>query len=441
MRSLRDIERCFQGVIPSYLATVSSEGVPNVTPLSIVHLLGQTRVGLSCQFMKKSLRNLQSTGRAQITVMDPVSLREYRLSLGYVGLAREGPVFERMDAKLVGIASQSGMQDVFSLAGVVECEVTAWESMDAGAPNAEASKAAIDPVERLDRVAAAIQASPDLDALLDQTFAALEEHAGLAHGFLLLTDAAAERLYTVASHGFDAARFGAEIAVGEGIYGGCAARRTAIRSGSLSRERHMSRAIAREHDRRDPTFLPLPGLEDAESTVAVPLLLGEECLGVLCFQSPEPAAFTDESERTLTIVARHLAAMIRALGVPSNAEVQLSGQRGPLGSHARVTRVKFFASDGSVFVDDQYVIKGVAGRILWHVLSAYDHEQRDEFSNKEIRLDQDIGLPALKDNLEARLIALRKRLDERDAGLRIDKAGRGKFRLNVDRALLLEHKE
>ena len=102
--------------------------------------------------------------------------------------------------------------------------------------------------------------------------------------------------------------------------------------------------------------------------------------------------------------------------------------------------MKYFESDGSVFVDDEYLIKGVAGRILFRVLSNYVQEHRDEFSSKEIRLDPDVGLPVLKDNLEARLIALRKRLHERTAALRIEKTGRGRFRLEVSRELLLERR-
>jgi adenylate cyclase len=449
MRPLHDIERCFQGVIPSYFATCSVAGEPNVTCVSIVHLLSATRVGVSCQFMNKSLANLRETGRAQILAMDPVTLAEYHLDLRFERMIDSGPVFEKMAATLDAVASQSGMSTVFSLAGVAEFEVLDWHKTapEHALPEhalpahavPEPGPARSDPMARLERVTAALAAATDLDTLFDSTFNALATELGLEHGFLLLADGANERLYNVASLGFDQARFGAEIAIGEGIYGTAAARKIAIRTGSMSRERLMARAVARESAQADPTALPLPGLADAESCLAVPLLRGERCVGVLCFQSARPGVFTESDETTVLIAARQLAAMIGVLGAAPK-DIEVSVKRGPVGGRALATRVKYFESDGSVFVDEEYLIKGVAGRILFRVLSNYVAEHRDEFSSKEIRLDPDIGLPILKDNLEARLIALRKRLCERTLALRIEKTGRGRFRLEVARELLLERR-
>ena len=56
--------------------------------------------------------------------------------------------------------------------------------------------------------------------------------------------------------------------------------------------------------------------------------------------------------------------------------------------------VAFYDHDGTVLIDGQYVIKGVPGRILFSLLSENAESGRTEFSNREIRLDRSIGLPA-----------------------------------------------
>ena len=90
MRPLTEIEACFQGVVPSYMATSSADGEPNVTAVSIVHLLSPTRIGVSCQFMNKSLRNLRETRRAQLLVLHPETVAEYVLDAEFAG-QRVGP--------------------------------------------------------------------------------------------------------------------------------------------------------------------------------------------------------------------------------------------------------------------------------------------------------------------------------------------------------------
>lgn len=91
-----------------------------------------------------------------------------------------------------------------------------------------------------------------------------------------------------------------------------------------------------------------------------------------------------------------------------------------------------------MFCNQHYVIKGVAGTILWRLLNEHAATGRTEFSNREIRLDPAIKLPDVVDNLEARLILLRRRLDEQRLGIALHKCGRGRLRLQVCGTLALQ---
>ncbi len=88
--------------------------------------------------------------------------------------------------------------------------------------------------------------------------------------------------------------------------------------------------------------------------------------------------------------------------------------------------------DQSIFLDNDYLIKGVAGAMLWRLLREYAATGRTEFTTRELRLDPALRLPTHAENFDARLILLRKRLEERDACLRIVRSGRGRFRLRRD---------
>ena len=178
--------------------------------------------------------------------------------------------------------------------------------------------------------------------------------------------------------------------------------------------------------------IPLPRLQSMHSQLVAPMLAYRQLVGVLCLQSEQPGAFQSADECVVGILANQVAMALTALR-PTDSEVA----EAPPKAEAGTVEVKHYQEDDSVFLDNEYLIKGVAGGILWRLLRSYDEHGRIEFSNREIRLDQTLDLPDIKDNLEARLILLRKRLEERCPFLRIEKSSRGRFRLHVDRPLKL----
>jgi hypothetical protein len=99
--------------------------------------------------------------------------------------------------------------------------------------------------------------------------------------------------------------------------------------------------------------------------------------------------------------------------------------------------IRHYAADDSVFLGDDYLIKGVAGAIVCKLVRDFLAEGRTEFTNRELRLDPSIRLPDISDNLEARLVLLERRLAERSPSLHIEKTGRGRFRLVVGRPVKL----
>jgi DNA ligase (NAD+) len=84
---LTDMAACFEGLIPSSIATVDAEGMPNVTYLSVVHRVDDHHVALSRQFFNKTDRNTVVNPRAEVLLIDPEDGRFFALELLYVRYA------------------------------------------------------------------------------------------------------------------------------------------------------------------------------------------------------------------------------------------------------------------------------------------------------------------------------------------------------------------
>ena len=437
LAALRDL---MEGVIPSTVATCAPDGTPNVSYVSQLHYVDEAHVALSFQFFSKTRANILANPRATVLALHPETGAQYRFDLEYLRTETRGPLFERMKAKLAGIASHEGMSGVFRLQGSDVYRVLGIERVPGGElslpPRQSLLPAVREVIERLVRCT-------DLAALLDELLSALDTSLRIHHAMVLLTEGDGDRLYTVASRGYEHSGVGSEIGFGDGVIGVAAQARAPVRITHATVEYSYGRAVrehAQAHGMTDALTpqIPFPGLAESGSQLAVPISAASQLIGVLYVESPDEQRFRYDDEDALVAIAASLALAIRLLqqGVEHDDDTQASASPSPSPAGTAVT-IRHYAGHDSVFVDDDYLIKGVAGAILWKLLREHADGRRSEFTNRELRLDPAIRLPELSENLEARLILLQRRLAERCASIRIDKTGRGRFRLAVTRPLRL----
>src|SRR5262245_25028529 len=440
--ALEDIRSCFEGVIPSGINTCAADGTPNMTYLSHVQYVDSEHVALSCQFFNKTRKNLMENPRAAVLVVDPQAARQFELDVLYLRTETSGPLYEKMKLRLEILASLSGMTGRFRLLGadifrVLDCRAV----MGGGTAPANVRAPTLD---HLALLSSDMAGCGELSVLLEVTLTGLAEHLGYGHSMVLLVDESSSRLYTIASHGFAESGAGSEVPLGAGPIGVAAERGIPIRTTHVTRDllygRAVRQSLAHHNDNAGlEEEIELPGLADVRSFLAMPIRTRGRTLGVLCVQSAQPYGFSDHDELMLRVVADHLAsAALLSTQLTELLPAKEPPTESPPAPAGPQVLIRHYAHDHSIFIGGDYLIKGVAGAILWKVLSAYLREGRTEFTNRELRLDRNIGLPELSDNLEARLVLLKRRLDDRGAVLRIEKGGRGRFRLAVTRPLELQ---
>lgn len=429
--TLESLRPCLDGAVPAVIATTAPDGVPNVAFLSQVHYVDSTHVALSFQFFSKTRENILAHPYATVQLIEPASFRHFRLRLHYLRTETAGPLFEYMKAQLAGIATQSHLEGVFHLRGADIYEVVAIEAVD---PEHRAPQAPADTLLRLRRALEQLDRADDLAQVADQALAALAAGFGIHHALLLMLDEAGAALYTLASLGYPDSGVGAEVAVGEGIIGVAARERIPVRINHRTSD-YRYQAAARAADASEAR-IPLPVLANPHSQIAVPLVHAGRVYGVLYAESEQDAFFNHADEDALVVYGRHLAALVAqaACDTDEAEPVEVAAQPSV---HGTPLAVRYFPADHSVFIDNDYLIKGVAGSILWTLLQEYAQNGRRDFCNRELRRDPRLPLPDVGDNLETRLILLARRLAERCPAIALDKTGRGRFRLRVERPLQL----
>lgn len=428
------LESCFEGIFPALIATTASDGMPNVSYLSHVAMVDDAHIALTNQFFGKTSDNLRSDPRARILVIDGHSCIQYTLDVVLCETLEDGPQFARLAARVLASGARVGLAGVMQLRSADIFRVEAIRAAPfIGAlaqPDLLASTATLAAVQR---VIEAMALQTDVDRLIDATLDGIATELGIGHTLFMVLEEGRDQLSAIGSRGYAQAGIGSDVTLGEGIIGAAALTGQPVRINDVSRTARMSAAIASSAaDENTSRRIALPGLVDPLSQLAVPIPVNGAVYGVLFAESQARLAFSSDHEVALSIIARNAGAALAQIDkLAADDGAGISIPPAPVQAAAPID-VVYYPYDDSVFIDGNYAIKGIAGRLLHYMLEQSIARGRVEFTNREIRLDSQLRLPEIKDNLETRLLLLRRRLDERGFPIRIERLARGRIRLQCD---------
>jgi GAF domain-containing protein/pyridoxamine 5'-phosphate oxidase-like protein len=446
--TLESLATCFQGLLPAQLFTCSADGIPNAAYLSHVEYVDSSHVALSYQFFNKSKRNITENPQALVLVPDPDTGQGWRLRLRFERSETEGPLFERMALRIEAIASYCGLKGIFKLraADVYRVLDIAAETEERGrVPAAEPRAAGPDPVFTLlalQDLTERIHKADSLETLVDSILSGLEASYGFRQSMILVPAEEPGVLVTIATRGYPEQGAGAEVRIGEGIAGVVAEARKPIRISGLMRGMLYALAMHRQAtgERLRPK-IALPGLASPESQLGVPLLVRGELVGVLCLESETPYRFHEEDKKSIELLGSYLAIAIQNMQLQERVqdtaadgpppEPAAKPVAAPASAGATRREVAFYTADETILVDGEYLIRSLPAKILWRLLTIREKTGRAEFTNRELRLDKSLQLPEWKDNLESRLLLLRRRLEQKCPELRLVPVCRGRFALEL----------
>lgn len=435
---LADLSACFEGVIPSIIATAAADGTPNVSYLSHVVRVDDDHVALSNQFFAKTAANIRANPLVTLILVDCFTGEQYLLDVRFVRSVDSGSLFEGIARHLAASSAQIGMADVMKLKSADIFRVAAIETIPSPLVpiRSEPGKPAIG-LTALAAAVRSIERQDDMGAVIEQLLQNVRDLLDCRHAQILALDATGGSLITIGSLGYKNSGIGSEVASDEGLIGLAASSGKIAKVSDTSRFRRFGDAIkatnGNEEDRS--RNITRPRFDGARSQIAIPLLTNNEVVAVLLAECERPAAFGADEEAALEMLAASAARAMRAAeSLAASARLAPSPEQTiatPGTTDSSAIRVVHYRFDDSVFVDGAYVVKGIAGAVLRQMLEWHRDHGRTDFSNRELRLALAARMPDFKDNLETRLLLLRRRLDEKETPLRLAKTGRGQLRLLV----------
>jgi transcriptional regulator with GAF, ATPase, and Fis domain len=168
-------------------------------------------------------------------------------------------------------------------------------------------------VRILQRVSADINSTLDLDEICDVALRTMDELFEFHHANILLLEPDNTTLKVVASRGYEGQAVGGRVQVGTGVIGMVARKRQMMHVNNLGHQRAYAAAQRREMEKAGRQLgdtVPVPGLPNAESQIAIPLLIRDDLIGVFSIESPRPRSFGEHERDLVSIIANQIASAI-----------------------------------------------------------------------------------------------------------------------------------
>ena len=170
-------------------------------------------------------------------------------------------------------------------------------------------------VRILQRVSADVNSTLDLGEICDVALRTMDELFQFHHANILLLEPDNKTLKVVASRGYENQAVGGRVQVGTGVIGVVARKRQMMHVNNLGQQRAYAAAQRREMEKSDRRAqlgdaIPVPGLPNAESQIAIPLLIRDDLIGVFSIESPVPRSFGAHERDLVSIIANQIASAI-----------------------------------------------------------------------------------------------------------------------------------
>jgi transcriptional regulator with GAF, ATPase, and Fis domain len=167
----------------------------------------------------------------------------------------------------------------------------------------------------LQRVSSEINSTLDLDEIYDIALRTMDELFEFHHSIILLLEQDAQTLTVVASRGYEGQAIGGKVRLGVGVIGIVAQKRKILLLNNLGQSRSYVAAQRRQMIKAGRggevgETVAVPGLQNAESQIAIPLLIKDDLIGVFSIESPVQRTFDEHDRELVTIVANQIASAI-----------------------------------------------------------------------------------------------------------------------------------